>query len=145
MAVPKALLAEVNGFHPWLDRVGNNLLSSGDVFLQKELMRRGYRCLYLPTMEIRHWVPTSRLNQSWFRRRFYWQGVSDAVIHLIERAPSPAQRARLALVRGANVLRSRRKIASLLFGAQCADAFAAKCLALIEVGFIAGLLGAAGR
>jgi glycosyltransferase involved in cell wall biosynthesis len=145
MAVPKALLAEVDGFHPWLDRVGNNLLSSGDVFLQKELMRRGYRCLYLPTMEIEHLVPTSRLNQSWFLRRFYWQGVSDAVIHLIERAPSPAQRVRLALVRGAKVLRSRRRIASLLFRANCPDAFAAKCLALIEVGFISGLLGAARR
>src|SRR5262249_55938924 len=39
IAIPKAVLLEVGGFHPWLDRVGNNLLSSGDVFLQKEITR----------------------------------------------------------------------------------------------------------
>ncbi len=143
MAVPKVLLAEVGGFHPWLDRVGSNLLSSGDVFLQKELMRRGYRCFYLPAMAIEHLVPASRLTQRWFLRRFYWQGVSDAVIHLIERKPSPAGRLRFALARSASVLRSRRNIASLLFAADRPDAFAAKCLTLMHIGFISGLLGAA--
>lgn len=143
MAIPKALLAEVGGFHPWLDRVGNNLLSSGDVFLQKELMRRGYRCLYLPAMAIDHLVPASRLNQQWFRRRFYWQGVSDAVMHLIETKPSFPTRVRLAAARSARVLRSRRRMAALLLSAGRPDAFAAKCFALIDVGFISGLLGAA--
>jgi glycosyltransferase involved in cell wall biosynthesis len=126
MAVPKALLAEVDRFHPWLDRVGNNLFSSGDVFLQKELMRRGYRCLYPPTMEIKH-------------------RVSDAVIHLIEMAPSPTQGVRRALVCGADILRSRRRIASLPFRANCAAAIAAKCLSVLQVGFISSLLGAARR
>jgi glucosyl-dolichyl phosphate glucuronosyltransferase len=143
MAVPKALLAEVGGFHPWLDRVGNNLLSSGDVFLQKELMRRGYRCLYLPAMAVQHLVPASRLNQQWFVRRFYWQGVSDAVMHLIEKKPSPPARVRLALARSAAVLRSPRRMASLLLPTDRPNAFAAKCFALIDLGFISGLLGAA--
>ena len=31
MAAPKRVIAEVGGFHPWLDRAGANLLSSGDV------------------------------------------------------------------------------------------------------------------
>jgi glycosyltransferase involved in cell wall biosynthesis len=143
MAVPKALLAEVGGFHPWLDRVGNNLLSSGDVFLQKELMRRGYRCLYLPAMAVQHLIPASRLNQQWFARRFYWQGVSDAVMHLIEKKPSLPARVRLALARSAAVLRSPRRMASLLLPTGRPDAFAAKCFALIDLGFISGLLGAA--
>jgi len=143
MAVPKSLLAEVGGFHPWLDRVGKNLLSSGDIFLQKELMRRGYHCLYLPAMAIQHLVPPSRLNQRWFLRRFYWQGVSDAVMHLIEKTPSSAERLRLAVARTASVLRSRHTIASLLFPADRPDTFTAKCFALIEIGFISGLLGAA--
>jgi GT2 family glycosyltransferase len=145
MAVPKELLAQVGGFHPWLDRVGNNLLSSGDVFIQKELIRRGYQCLYLPAMAIEHLVPASRLNRQWFLRRFYWQGVSDAVMHLIEKTPSPAERLRAALARSAAVLRSRRKIAALLLPAERPQAFAAKCLALIDIGFVSGLLGAARR
>ena len=65
MALPKDLLADIGGFHPWLDRVGNNLISSGDVFLQKEVMRRGYDCLYVPAIAIEHLVPASRLNQKW--------------------------------------------------------------------------------
>ena len=145
MAVPKALLVQIGGFHPWLDRVGNHLLSSGDVFLQMELIRRGYQCVYLPAMAVQHLVPASRLNRRWFLRRFYWQGVSDAVMQLIEKSPSPAARLRIALARVAIVLRSRRKIAALLLPAERPKAFAAKCLTLIDIGFILGLLGAARR
>jgi len=145
MAVPKALLEEVDGFHPWLDRAGTKLLSSGDVFLQCELMERGYRCFYLPTMAIEHLIPASRLSRRWFLRRFFWQGVSDAVMFLIKEAPSPARRARVALARSGIVLGSRRTVALLLGPAGRADAFAGKCLALIHIGFIAGLLGAAGH
>jgi glycosyltransferase involved in cell wall biosynthesis len=145
MAVPRSLLAEIGGFHPWLDRVGNNLLSSGDVFLQKELVRRGYHCLYLPAMAVDHLVPEGRLNRRWFLRRFYWQGVSDAVMQLIEGTPSPRQRVRLALSRVATLLRSRRKIAALLRRCDRPKDFATRCMALIDLGFIAGLLGAARR
>jgi glycosyltransferase involved in cell wall biosynthesis len=145
MAVPRELLAEIGGFHPWLDRVGNQLLSSGDVFLQMELIRRGYQCVYLPAMAIQHRVPASRLTRRWFLRRFYWQGVSDAVIQLIEKTPSPAARLRIALGRAGIVLRSRRKITALLLPAGRPKAFATKCLTLIDIGFIFGLLGAARR
>ena len=145
MAVPRERLAEIGGFHPWLDRVGNQLLSSGDVFLQMELIRRGYQCVYLPAMAIQHRVPAARLTRRWFLRRFYWQGVSDAVIQLIEKTPSPAARLRIAVGRAALVLRSRRKLAALLLPAGRPKAFAARCLALIDIGFILGLLGAARR
>lgn len=145
IVVPKALLAEVGGFHPWLDRVGDNLLSSGDIFLQKELMRRGYHCLYRPAMVIGHLVPASRLNQKWFFRRYYWQGISDAVMYLIEETPSPAERVRLALARTAGVMGSQQRIRSLVSRADSQDEFARKCFALIDVGFISGLLGTARR
>jgi glycosyltransferase involved in cell wall biosynthesis len=145
MAVPKAVLSEIDGFHPWLDRVGNNLLSNGDIFLQKEIIRRGYQCLYVPAMRISHRVPASRLNQRWFEKRFFWQGISDAVMHLIEGTPSLTQRVRLALSVGKGVVGSRRKIASLLFRTEQPDVFTSRCLALFEIGFVAGLLGASGH
>jgi glucosyl-dolichyl phosphate glucuronosyltransferase len=145
MAVRKSVLHEIGGFHPWLDRVGNNLLSSGDVFLQKQAIRRGYRCLYVPDMTVRHLVPSSRLSQAWFRRRFFWQGVSDAVMCLIERVPSRAERLCLALLRSAQMLRSPSKVAALLRRTERPDAFRAKCLALVDLGFIVGLLGVARR
>jgi glycosyltransferase involved in cell wall biosynthesis len=143
MALPKELLERVGGFHPFLDRVGKNLLSSGDVFLQKQVMRLGYECVYIPEMAIEHLVPASRLNRRWFIRRFFWQGISDAVMHLIENKPPWHRRLRLALSRSLSILRSRRKLSSLLLPARNPSAFSAKCFTLIEVGFISGLLGAA--
>jgi glycosyltransferase involved in cell wall biosynthesis len=143
MALPKHLLSDIGGFHPWLDRVGNNLLSSGDVFLQKEVMRRGYDCLYVPAIAIEHLVPASRLTQKWFLRRFFWQGVSDAVMQLIERVPSPRQRLSLAAKRMRRILRSPVQLACLPFRTESPEAFKKKCLALIDIGYVLGLLGAA--
>ena len=143
MAVPKSVLMEIGGFHPWLDRVGNNLLSSGDVFFQKQAIEHGYRCVYVPEMAVGHLVPPSRLQQRWFMRRFFWQGVSDAVMHLIERMPTPAQRLRLAFAHAARVSTSPRKLKALLLPTERPEAFRTKCLTLIDLGFIFGLLGAA--
>jgi glycosyltransferase involved in cell wall biosynthesis len=145
MAVRRSVLEEIGGFHPWLDRVGGKLLSSGDVFLQKQALERGYRCLYLPEMTVRHLVPTARLTQGWFRRRFLWQGISDAVMLLIERGPTRGERLRLAIRRAAKMLRSPGKLAALIRPTVRPNTFRTKCHALIDVGYILGLLGAAGH
>lgn len=145
MAIPRAVLEEVGGFHPWLDRVGSNLLSSGDVFLQKEIIRRGYACLYYPEMAIRHLVPANRLNQGWFRRRFYWQGISNAMMKLIEQSPTPVERIRLAASATWRLISSPGELIGLLVPTRDAGMFKRKCFALIHVGYIAGMLGRAGR
>jgi len=145
MVAPKAVLAAVGGFHPGLDRVGNNLLSSGDVFFQKEAMRLGYKCLYVPEIAIDHLAASSRLNQTWFVKRFYWQGVSDAAMRLIECPPGLLGRARLALGRAASLLHSPGRIRALVMPTSDPAAFRAKCLAMIDIGFVAGVLGAARR
>jgi glycosyltransferase involved in cell wall biosynthesis len=145
MAAPKAVIAEVGGFHPWLDRVGKNLLSSGDVHLEMEIVRRGYRCLYVPGMAIEHLAPPARLTQAWFTRRFYWQGMSDAVMEIIDCAPSRRRRLRLAADRLNRLRRSPGRLRALCLPTTEAARFRAKCLALIDLGYAAGLLGAAGR
>ena len=145
MALPRHVLEETGGFHPWLDRVGENLLSSGDVFLQKEAMRRGYACLYVPQMAIEHVVPPSRLGQDWFLKRFYWQGISDAVMHLIEHSPSPRQRIRAAWGRMRHLMRNRHRLRALMAAAPGPEGFALKCFAWLDIGFILGILGAARR
>jgi len=145
MAIPKQILSEVGGFHPWLDRVGTNLLSSGDVFLQKEIVRRGYRCLYWPEMAIQHLVTAARLDPQWFLRRYYWQGVSDAVMFLIENSPSPAARINSAVARNKRLQARVSQVSWPLITPKNQDAFTDTCFALIDVGFVSGLLGAAGR
>lgn len=144
MAIPKKLLAEVGGFDPRLGRVGDSLLSNEDTFLQKELIRRGYSCLYRPAMVIGHLVPASRLSQDWFLRRYYWQGISDAMVHVIESEPSVAQRIQLALTRVRHLLR-QSGIRPLLFRADQPQAFTKKCLARIDLGYAMGILGAIRR
>ncbi len=145
MACPKAVIAEVGGFHPWLDRVGNNLLSSGDVHLEMEIVRRGYRCVYVPAMAIAHLAPPSRLTQAWFAKRFYWQGMSDAVMEIIGSAPSRRRRLALAARRLTHLGCSPQKLRALSAPTTQAARFRAKCLALIDLGYAAGILGAAGR
>ncbi len=44
----------------------------------------GVRGFYIPAMVVRHVIPASRLKKSYFRRWFYWRGISRA--RLYERA-----------------------------------------------------------
>ena len=145
IAVSKALLQEIDGFHPKLDRVGNKLLSNGDILLQKQVIGKGYDCAYLPAMAIQHLVPASRLHRRWFMRRFYWQAVSDAVMYAIEDDASPRRRARLAAKKTAAVLVSPARYLTSLLAAKRPHAFTSMCLALIRVGFVVGITNGHGR
>jgi len=145
MAIRADVLAEVGGFDPRLDRVGNNMLSGGDVFLQKQILERGHACVYHPGMAVRHLAPKSRLTKRWFARRYYWQGISDAVMELIAADPSPGRRLRLALGRAARLLARPRALLNLLRPSDDPARFQERCFTLIEVGHVAGLLGAARR
>lgn len=145
IAFPVSVLAEVGGFDPRLDRVGTNMLSSGDVFLQKQIIQRGYACLYYPAMAVRHLVPAGRLTKQWFIRRYYWQGISDAVMYLIDHAPLSWLRLYEALGRATRLLLLPHRLWDLIFPTSDPKRFERKCFALIDVGYIAGLLGAARR
>ena len=78
MAIRKSALERVGGFRPNLDRQGKNLLSNGEVHLKRLLDEAGYYSVYDPQVLVQHSVPRERMTKKWFRRRSYWQGVSDA-------------------------------------------------------------------
>lgn len=145
MAIRADVLREVGGFHPALDRVGNRMLSSGDVYLQKQIMARGYRCFYAPAMAVRHAVPASRLTKRWFRRRYYAQGLSDAVMQLLERHLTPRERVRTAVRIARRLLARPSDLVALVWPTDDPVRFTRKCFAWITVGTIAGMLGAARR
>jgi glycosyltransferase involved in cell wall biosynthesis len=140
IAFPTDLLESIGGFTAHLDRMGNNLLSSGDVFLEKQIAKMGYSCFYHPDISIGHHVFQSRLSQSWFIRRYYWQGVSDAVMRGIEERPSSRRRLRLAASKAADLVRSPRTVAKLILPTSSPKRFTDKCFALITLGYIWGLL-----
>ena len=147
MAAPRAVLEAVGGFHPRLDRIGRNMLSSGDVFLQQQLLERGWTVAYEPAMAVGHAVTPARLTKRWFRRRYYWQGISDAVMQQIVQAPPPPRAAcvRDAARRAAGLLRSPAQLRALLLPTDDPARFTEKCFAWIAVGHVAGLLHAARR
>ena len=140
-----AALETVGGFHPWLDRRGAHLLSSGDVFLEKRMMQCGYVCVYEPAMQVRHGVPAARLSHAWFRRRYFWQGVSDAVMEVIEHSPSRAHRVLDIALSSARLLTRPARLVTLFRNTQDAAEFEQQCWTWIAVGRVAGLLGAGGR
>jgi glucosyl-dolichyl phosphate glucuronosyltransferase len=41
----------------------------------------GVRGFYAPEMAVRHIIPASRLNKRYFRRWFYWRGISRALLY----------------------------------------------------------------
>lgn len=145
IAFPREVLEEVGGFTAGLDRAGKNLLSSGDVFLQKQIAARGLACWYEPALAVGHHVPRERLCQPWFVRRYFWQGVSDAVMQLLEERPSPARRLALAGRRALALVRPPATLGTLLLPTGEPGRFTRKCWALIALGHTAGLLGAARR
>jgi glycosyltransferase involved in cell wall biosynthesis len=79
-AFTKDLLEEVGGFVAGLDRIGNKMLSNGDVMIERAVEKQGFLCYYHPQISVRHHIPATRLTQKWFLNRFYWQGISDAVM-----------------------------------------------------------------
>jgi glycosyltransferase involved in cell wall biosynthesis len=63
-------------FDPGLGRKGNlGLLSNEEITL---IRRIGHQhVVYDPGMLIRHVIPRDRLTQTWFRKRVFWQAMSD--------------------------------------------------------------------
>ncbi|AUC61034.1 Glycosyl transferase, family 2 [Cyanobacterium sp. HL-69] len=68
---------EVGGFDVKFDRVGNNLLSNGDLVFTEIAIKNGKKVLYIPMAEVGHNVQPERLTKNWFLRRSWWQGVSE--------------------------------------------------------------------
>ena len=145
LACRVAALEAVGGFHPWLDRRGSHLLSSGDVFLEKRMMQCGYACVYEPAMQVHHTVPAARLSHAWFRKRYFWQGASDAMMDVIEHSPSRAHRLLESAASSARLLTGPARLVTLFRDTQDAAEFEQQCWTWIAVGRVAGLLGAGGR
>ena len=140
IAFPKDLLERIGGFTPHLDRAGPRLLSSGDVFLEKQIQKAGYPCFYDPEVAVLHHIPASRLTQSWFVRRHYFQGVSDAAMQLISESPSKGLRWRLAAENAIGLLRQPGALPDLVGFTNNPDRFTRKCFRLIALGHVAGLI-----
>ena len=91
----RALLMDMGGFDERLGRVNNLLLSGEETQLQRRIEARGGRLYYHPGIRMRHDVPAERVQPAFFYRRYYWGGITDAVIRrtLREHLPGAADTA----------------------------------------------------
>jgi glycosyltransferase involved in cell wall biosynthesis len=85
MAVRRQLIERVGGFHPELGRRGRSLLGQEQAEFLARARAAGARGRYVPAMEVHHHVPAARLTRSYFRRWWYWKGVSRARVDAMHR------------------------------------------------------------
>lgn len=81
MAVRRELVDRIGGFRPDLGRRGKSLLGQEQAEFFYRSRAAGVRGLYVPAMLLDHFVPASRLTHNYFRRWWYWKGISQARLH----------------------------------------------------------------
>ena len=82
MAARRSLVERVGGFDPTLGRNGKSLLGQEQAEFFCRSRAIGARGLYVPEMSLYHHVPATRLTPSYFRRWWFWKGISK---HRLER------------------------------------------------------------
>jgi len=89
MAVRRDMLERVGGFDPKLGRTGTSLLGQEQAEFFCRSRACGLRGLYVPEMEVWHHVPARRLTREYFRRWWFWKGISRARLEHMHRTPEP--------------------------------------------------------
>ena len=80
MAFSRRILLEIGGFRTDVGRVKNSLLSCEESDIYKKFSEKNHPVYYIPSASVEHLVDKKRVTKSWFYRRQYWQGRSEALL-----------------------------------------------------------------
>jgi len=80
MAVRRSLIDRIGGFDPKLGRTGESLLGQEQAEFFCRSRAIGARGVYVPEASLHHHVPAKRLTRSYFRRWWFWKGISKSVL-----------------------------------------------------------------
>jgi glycosyltransferase involved in cell wall biosynthesis len=152
IAIKRALIERIGGFRVELGRTAGSLLGQEQVEFLMRAGAAGARGLYVPDLEVFHHVPPERMTRAYFRRWWYWRGVSRARLDRIH--PVTDTGVDLAgvprvlnvprfMYRG--VLRDAAGWIRSLFGRAPAERLAAELRLLYFVGYFREQRGAQGR
>jgi cellulose synthase/poly-beta-1,6-N-acetylglucosamine synthase-like glycosyltransferase len=72
-------LRKVGGFRTDLGRRGGGLLGNEELDATARVRAAGMRVVYEPNAVVQHLIPPERLTHKWFRRRAFWQAISDLI------------------------------------------------------------------
>jgi glycosyltransferase involved in cell wall biosynthesis len=81
MAFRREAFARAGLFDPHTGRKAGTLLGQEVREWCIRARAAGLRGYYLPELVVRHLIPASRLNKAYFRRWFYWRGISRAMLY----------------------------------------------------------------
>ncbi|MFN2532275.1 MAG: glycosyltransferase [Pyrinomonadaceae bacterium] len=76
----RAILEKVGLYRTSLSRNGEKLLAGEDDDMYRRLLAAGAKGLYLPNLEIFHFIPATRLTKTYHRRWCFWRGVSQGML-----------------------------------------------------------------
>jgi hypothetical protein len=82
-SIRKSVLLEAGGFHP--DAMPPDLIryrGDGETHVARHITEHDYKAVYHPKASVHHLVPADRLNESYFFKRAFNQGISDSYADL---------------------------------------------------------------
>jgi len=81
MAIRRGALERVGGFDPRVGRKAGTLLGQEVREWCMRARAAGLAGYYVPDVVVRHLIPRDRLTKRYFRRWFYWRGISRAMLY----------------------------------------------------------------
>jgi len=81
MAIRRAALERVGGFDPRIGRKAGTLLGQEVREWCLRAHAAGIVGYYVPDIVVQHLIPPDRLTKKYFRRWFYWRGISRAMLY----------------------------------------------------------------
>ena len=81
MAIRKPALDRVGGFDPRIGRKAGTLLGQEVREWCLRATAAGLAGYYIPDVAVQHLIPSDRLTKKYFRRWFYWRGISRAMLY----------------------------------------------------------------
>lgn len=81
MAIRRDALQRVGGFDPRIGRKAGTLLGQEVREWCLRAHAAGLIGYYVPDIVVRHLIPSDRLTKRYFRRWFYWRGISRAMLY----------------------------------------------------------------
>jgi glucosyl-dolichyl phosphate glucuronosyltransferase len=81
MAMRKSAVDRVGGFDPRIGRKAGTLLGQEVREWCLRAHAAGLSGFYIPDLVVQHLIPADRLTKRYFRRWFYWRGISRAMLY----------------------------------------------------------------
>ena len=81
-SIRKSILLEAGGFHP--DAMPPDLIryrGDGETHVARYIIEHDYKTVYHPKASVHHLIPLDRLNEFYFIKRAFSQGISDSYTH----------------------------------------------------------------